>query len=1064
MKILYKVLTFFVLIIVLIVIALNSSWVIKKVADKFAPEYKISYNDISGNVFTGIKISGLKFDDQLMVENIKFAWNPSKLLYKRVAINELIVEEINVDVVKALIASFPTGEDNSTSEPFPLVVLIDKVYISLNAFEEENVLIRKTDLKVEDIKYTANSITIESLSLHVDTNITNIVLEASLDDGGLEITKLIVDEVDTVSLEHIFLTKDSNSSEVDKNTSAEVNATQEPLNPLIPSKLLLKEFKLILKARNYKTAELEKFEFIISNLKADITHLLVENAEVKLNILTNLSNISQNGMIKDNHFEGNIRLTPNKKLFELYELPLRKEAIGDIIIDLKASKEEVTADIRAKAKHILVTKDTQSNSNEENATKEFNLDIDSLLSHVVYSIENSSIKADTNIMVSTPFAKDVSITNVFTKDKNISYLGTVKVKKLVGIDAKLTKPINNLLLSYVGDVSSVKVDISSSGLNGKFISNDFKKALLHLETSKKIVLREMLTLPAELNSTEIHTTINIPLDFEAITPLKAKVKVFSNVCNLDIDVNYAKAIEVNVTSILPESSLLKRFDKNVKWDAFTPMVINAQVNEKNVDVRLSSKALKTKVKYILESGEIDGQLILGKLLTKIQGIVEEKVVINSNVNSIKSLLDNIQSIYTLESLPKVKGALDLSVDITQMKEVDLRLSSPKITYRVDRKTEHEVKNIEIVLNANESEVVLKSYKVTYDKMNFFATKPSKVSLEDTNVLISPIWLNDSLQVVGEYNLLTKKGSIDTIADSLHFSHEMIDLDTKIALKTVLNAGETDVQGDVTLLGAKIKYDMSQKTFASDSDIIIVQDIKKESDSAFMNGLSLDVKIKSKKPLVYNKDAINIKAKVDLTLNKAKSETLMVLGSVEILKGGTYIFEDKKFIIGKSFIYFTGDPNKPILDISIKYKSLNHLITIGVTGTPEIPNISFSSKPSLTREEILSVILFDSEGGAGTNSGDDMMKMMGGAMAKSALSNMGVQLDHLVLGTDGSVEVGKRITDKIMFIYINGELPQVKVKYYHSPRWESVISADEESESYDIVYKRDFSSDDISFSR
>ena len=46
---------------------------------------------------------------------------------------------------------------------------------------------------------------------------------------------------------------------------------------------------------------------------------------------------------------------------------------------------------------------------------------------------------------------------------------------------------------------------------------------------------------------------------------------------------------------------------------------------------------------------------------------------------------------------------------------------------------------------------------------------------------------------------------------------------------------------------------------------------------------------------------------------------------------------------------------------------------------------------MTKEQILSIILFDSEGGGGTNTGEDMMKMMGGAMAKSALSNLGVQL-------------------------------------------------------------------------
>ena len=147
-------------------------------------------------------------------------------------------------------------------------------------------------------------------------------------------------------------------------------------------------------------------------------------------------------------------------------------------------------------------------------------------------------------------------------------------------------------------------------------------------------------------------------------------------------------------------------------------------------------------------------------------------------------------------------------------------------------------------------------------------------------------------------------------------------------------------------------------------------------------------------------------------------------------------------------------------MSVKYKSLNHLITIGISGTPAAPIIMFSSVPSLKKEQILSIILFDSEEGAGTNSGDDMMKMMGGAMAKSALNDMGIKLDHLAIGSDGSVEVGKKITDKITFIYVNDVIPQVRVKYHHSANWDSVLSADEESESYDIVYRKDFSDDDI----
>ncbi len=82
-------------------------------------------------------------------------------------------------------------------------------------------------------------------------------------------------------------------------------------------------------------------------------------------------------------------------------------------------------------------------------------------------------------------------------------------------------------------------------------------------------------------------------------------------------------------------------------------------------------------------------------------------------------------------------------------------------------------------------------------------------------------------------------------------------------------------------------------------------------------------------------------------------------------------------------------------------------------------------------------------------------MMGGAMAKSALSDLGIALDHFSLGAGNSVEVGKKLTDDITIIYVNDEVSGVKVKYEHSPRLESVFGASEESQSYDIIYKRDF---------
>jgi translocation and assembly module TamB len=346
-------------------------------------------------------------------------------------------------------------------------------------------------------------------------------------------------------------------------------------------------------------------------------------------------------------------------------------------------------------------------------------------------------------------------------------------------------------------------------------------------------------------------------------------------------------------------------------------------------------------------------------------------------------------------------------------------------------------------------------------MKVFATKPSIVDFKEETITIKELWLNDQLKVTGQLNTKTMKGQILADAPTFHLAHKMIDLDSAININTVLDGNSTDISGKVTLLGGDIHYDLATKTFPSDSDIVIVQEMKKKKGSPFMDNLTMAVNVDTKKPLVFKQGPINVQSKVNIGIHKAIYSDPMVIGSVDLVDGGFYIFQGKKFVLENSHVYFTGDPNKPMLDITVKHRTIkNSRITINITGTPEVPNILFSSVPSMSKEEILSIILFDSEEGAGTNSGDDMMKMMGGAMAKSALSNLGVKLDHLVIGEGNSVEVGKKISDKVTVIYINGDIPEMQVKYDYSPSIEGVIGASERSESADVVYKKDFSSDDI----
>lgn len=1054
----------FVVLIVSIVIAANSSFVIKKAADKFAPDYKITYDDIRGNIFTGVKIIGLKFDDKILAENITFSWNPSKILYKRIAINKISVESLDVNVLKALIASFPS-DDNNTSEPFPFAVLVDEISLSINPFEEQGIDVSRTFLEIKDVMYTGDKLDIGHYTLLFESSVGDMDVAGNMRKETVTLDHVTLQNIDTIALQK-FLPNDNNESNATQSetvASIEQNTSKpKEVNHLIPKYVVINALHADVLPATYEPVNILNLALDIKDVKLNVVKLLVENASIDLSGATNLSNFIHHGDIKNNHLLGDITLTPNQKLFELYKLPLRKESIGDIVIDLNASEKQVSADVRLKAKNILISQASDSNNSDVNTSKEFNIDIDSLVSHVVYTIKGNKLNADTKVMITTPYAKDISATNIFVMDDGLSYKGLINVKELIGIDTNLTKPLNNLNIEYSGDLQSFTIDILSDGVKGSFNSTDLKKAALHIETTKTIVLRDMVALPAELNNTRVDVIIDVPIDLTAIIPIKGNVKILSNVSNMDAEFIYDKSLKATIISNMPEDSLLKAFDKNVKWNSLNPLVADVDLDKNNVSLKLKAKALSLDVRYAPKNGNVNGTVQLSGLRSTIQGNAQKKIMIKSNVSSIKSLFDNVREVYTLEGLglPPVEGTLDLSVDIDQLKEVSLLLSSPEIIYHSTGRTDQIINDVKLILSADKSKVQLKSYAFTYDETKFFATKPSIVNINEENIEISELWINDELKVSGTYNTKTKKGNIGADAAVLSIAYKFIDINPIVNIKTVLNGEKTSINGKITLPGGNIHYDLSTKTYPSDSDILIVQEMKQEEVSPFMDNLSVLIEVKTKKPLVYKQGPIDIQAIVDLSIHKAEHSELMVLGEVHIVDGGSYIFEGKKFVFDKSNIYFTGNPNKPLLDMSIKYRSLNHLITIGISGTPATPHITFSSIPHLEREQILSIILFDSEEGAGTNSAEDMMKMMGGAIAKSALTDIGIKLDHLAFGSDGSVEVGKKITDKITFIYINGEIPQVRVKYQHGPHWESVISADEESAAYDIVYKRDFSEDDM----
>ncbi len=1202
---------FVVTLVVLLVVLVNSSFVIKMAADKFAPDYNITYSDIRGNVFTGITIDGLAYNKQPLVSKIRFHLDPSQLLYKTVKVNTIALDGVNVDTIKTLAASFETDEaepkpvENNESTPFPLKIKIATTHITVSPFKEQGIAFKKVILDAEDIFYAADEVGVDSLSLKLDTDVMQLNLKASLDDGVLKIGVLDLKDIDSEAIEALAarFTQESNTTKATQKSvgsKSDEKAEDVPLNPMIPQQVLLSHFNASLKPRTYSGIGIDKVVLSLRDVKADVTKLMTpaagavsvgelgvdidtnvtkatlraglqgetvtidtldidhidtvalqqafapatennetnatvakeapqaeesnatagvsdnplipkqlklkhmhvgvlpvlydpvqlehldlnvsdllfaidvlkaEKGTVTLRGKTNLANLDYDADVVDNHLKGRIVVTPNQPLFDTYKLPLRKEAIGDIAIDLDVSREKIVADLDTKMLQLLqlpaennITAESNATtlvdanvSADANATEPFNIDVPLLKSHIVFVPKSKVLTADSEVKVDTPYAKGVRLTNRFVMDGNISYRGNLRVPKIIGIDAKLTQPLNNFTVAYGGTDKAVHVAIDAENLKGSFVSDDFKKGLFLLSNKRTLHLDKMAPLPKQLAGAHADFRVKVPLDFAKITPLDADAKITSNLSDIDVNVHYADSIKADVTSIIPKNSLLRNFDKNLHLNVLSPLKLSASVGKEKIDAKLTSRALNSTVHYLPENGNVDGVLQLAGLRMNVRGSTKRDIDIKANVGSVKELLASIKSVYTVPAIPKVEGKIALGLKIKKLKAAELSLSAPHIVYHTDRKSALKVDDIKIVLAASAQKVQLKSYTLTYDGMKIYATKPSIVNFKGNTIEIKPFWLNDQLKVVGTYDLKQAKGKIDANAAQLHIKHKFADIESKIDLKTLLNGPKTNITGKVVLLGGRITYDLGQKSFPADDDVIIVQDIKKKKEGegqSFMDGLSTSILIKSKKPLVYKQSGIDIQAMVDLSIQKSENAPLFVLGDVTLIKGGSYQFQDKKFVLDKSKIYFIGDPSKPRLDITAHYTTLDYFVKIQVTGTPAIPVVEFSSVPPLKREQILSLILFDSVAESGSGSGEEMMKMMGGAMAKSALANAGVKLDHLVIGSSG-FEVGKKIMDDVTVIYIQDELPTVKVQYDYSHNIKGDIQFNSQSTGVDVLYRKDF---------
>jgi len=614
-------------------------------------------------------------------------------------------------------------------------------------------------------------------------------------------------------------------------------------------------------------------------------------------------------------------------------------------------------------------------------------------------------------------------------------LSGINIKNLRYKDKELAK---NILFSYNPislfnrnlNITNISIDALNLD-NLLFTIKEFSSNKIQKEEIKE---QENNSLPISISLNNFDITIykfkRNEIKFKKVEFKIANLLIKDN--NISIK-NINSTIETNIANLSINGSIIKNILK-----------LKTDVIDKPININL---------KYNIDKATIDSKVNIANNKISINGKIDNKVDIKADITSIEKLLKTVNSIYKIDT-PNISGNINLKSTIYKLKDISLSLNSKSITI-TNKKDKTIISDIAMNLKLNQNKLNLNNYKLTYDNNKIFSTKESNIKFQDNFNLITlnQFWINDELTIKGNYNIKGKKGNLKIDAKNFTLKNKFIDSNLKIDIDAILNKNSNFIKGLVAINGGRVFYDIEQKSFATDDDIIFINRKKKKEDNKFMQSLKLDIKLSSSKPLLYKTADIKVKTSLDLKILKKRKEELKLFGDVTLLKNSSYKFENKKIVLQKSKIRFKSKISRPILDIKANYKKGKYLITIIISGVPSEPNINFMSEPYLSKEEILSVILLDSDVGANTNNSEDISYMLGGAMAKSILSNIGIKLDHLILSANNKFEIGKKVSEKITIIYVNDEVSSVKVRYDYSDSIEADFTVNQESSSADIFYKK-----------
>ena len=127
---------------ILFLFVITDSRTVTILAEQTLPSTKFTYKSIRGNLFEGLKVRELSYNNHKLFHKATIHWNPIGLLYHKVSLTRVEVEGLELDSVMGMVNELEmttSSGKGKKSSSFDYTLSLNNIHVDINPYIFEGV-------------------------------------------------------------------------------------------------------------------------------------------------------------------------------------------------------------------------------------------------------------------------------------------------------------------------------------------------------------------------------------------------------------------------------------------------------------------------------------------------------------------------------------------------------------------------------------------------------------------------------------------------------------------------------------------------------------------------------------------------------------------------------------------------------------------------------------------------------------------------------------------------------------------------------------------------------------